>query len=150
MPWDAFISHASEDKESFVRPLAVALRDRGLNIWYDEFTLQVGDSLRRSIDQGLADSNYGIIVFSPSFFAKKWPQDELSGLVAREGIDQKIILPVWHNIGAEEVKRHSPILADRKAALSASGLEQVVQELLRVIRATPDSSNQYGYRSYVG
>lgn len=134
MPWDAFISHASEDKESFVRPLAVALRKKGLNIWYDEFTLRVGDSLRRSIDKGLANSDYGIVVLSGSFFAKKWPQDELNGLVAREGLDQKVVLPVWHDIDREQVERHSPILADRKAVRSVEGIDRVVEELLKVIR----------------
>jgi hypothetical protein len=44
--WDVFVSHASEDKEGFVRPLAEALKDRGLRVWFDEFTLRVGDSLR--------------------------------------------------------------------------------------------------------
>ena len=49
--WDAFISHASEDKEGFVRPLAQALEARDVSVWFDEFTLTVGDSLRRSIDR---------------------------------------------------------------------------------------------------
>ena len=51
---DAFISHASEDKEAIVRPLAEALVARGLDVWYDEFALRVGSSLRRTIDAGLA------------------------------------------------------------------------------------------------
>ena len=50
--YDAFISHASEDKEDFVRPFAILLRERGLNIWYDEFELKIGDKLRRKIDEG--------------------------------------------------------------------------------------------------
>jgi hypothetical protein len=33
--WDVFISHASEDKEDFVRPLANALKHRGLNAWHN-------------------------------------------------------------------------------------------------------------------
>lgn len=66
--WDLFISHASEDKESFVRPLAHFLRELGLKVWYDEFTLSVGDSLSRSIDNGLARSRYGVVVISPAFF----------------------------------------------------------------------------------
>lgn len=82
--WDAFVSHASEDKEPFVRALADALRTRDLRIWYDDFTLTVGDSLRRSIDRGLAHSRFGVVVLSPTFFGKEWPQKELDGLVARE------------------------------------------------------------------
>jgi hypothetical protein len=70
MGWDVFISHASEDKDDFVRPLADNLQRSGLRVWFDEFTLTVGDSLRRSIDRGLAKSQYGIVVISPSFLEK--------------------------------------------------------------------------------
>ena len=44
---DVFISHASEDKDAIVRPLANALISCGLKVWYDEFTLRIGDSLRQ-------------------------------------------------------------------------------------------------------
>jgi len=74
MEWDVFICHASEDKDSFVRPLAIALQEAQLKVWYDEFTLNAGDSLRRSIDKGLAGSRWGLVVLSPYFFAKEWPQ----------------------------------------------------------------------------
>jgi len=128
--WDTFVSHASEDKEAFVRPLAEALRAKGLRIWYDEFALTVGDSLRRSIDRGLARSRFGIVVLSPSFFAKEWPQKELDGLVAREVNGRKVILPVWHGIDAETIRKFSPLLADRVAVSSAVGIEAVIQALI--------------------
>ena len=57
--YDVFISHAYEDKESFVRRLTQALAERDLRVWYDEFELHVGDSLRRKIDAGLANSRFG-------------------------------------------------------------------------------------------
>jgi hypothetical protein len=38
--YDLFISHASEDKDALVRPLAESLRDLGLSVWYDEFELR--------------------------------------------------------------------------------------------------------------
>ena len=49
MNWDVFVSHASEDKE-FARALAEGLSKKGLSVWFDDFELKVGDSLRRSID----------------------------------------------------------------------------------------------------
>jgi TIR domain-containing protein len=129
--WDVFVSHASEDQPDFVEPLAKALESKGLKVWYAPFALTVGDSLRRSIETGLAGSRFGIVVLSPPFFAKEWPQSELDGLVARETGDRtKVILPVWHNITLEEVRRRSPILADRVAVLSAEGLAHVVDALL--------------------
>jgi hypothetical protein len=138
--WDVFISHATEDKDSFVRELAQELRKRNIRVWYDEFTLHVGDSLRRSIDKGLAKSQYGIVVLSPSFFEKEWPQKELDGLAVRERNGQKVILPVWLNVDAEDVARFSPTLADRVAAKASAGLNTVVDQLLSVLR--PNSLKQ--------
>ena len=59
--WDLFASHASEDKETFVRPLAVLLGSLGVRVWYDEFALTLGDSLSESVDKGLARSRYGLV-----------------------------------------------------------------------------------------
>jgi len=134
MEWDVFISHASEDKEDFARPLAERLRSHGLRVWFDEFTLTVGDSLRRSIDRGLSRSRYGIVVISPNFLQKEWPQKELDGLVAREVEGIKVILPVWHNIGAEQIRAHSPTLADRLAVSSSKGLDHVTGQLIDAIQ----------------
>ena len=131
--WDVFISHAHEDKEPFVRELSKALQAAGLKVWYEEFTLRVGDRLRRSIDDGLATSRYGVVVLSPHFFAKHWPQIELDGLAGREVMGQNVILPVWHGIDANGVRRFSPTLADRVAVSSTLGVEAVKRELLRVI-----------------
>jgi hypothetical protein len=127
--WDVFICHASEDKDAFVRPLAETLARSGLAVWYDETTLTIGDSLRRAIDHGLANSRFGIVILSPDFFRKQWPQNELDGLVSRETEGVKVILPVWHNIAIEEVSSHSPLLAGRLAAKSSAGLEVVVDQL---------------------
>ena len=99
MLFDVFICHASEDKDDFVRPLAEQLRENHVEVWYDEFSLKVGDSLRRSIDIGLSKSRYGIVVLSKQFFKKAWSQWELDGLVQRQiKAKTKLILPIWHNI----------------------------------------------------
>jgi hypothetical protein len=101
---DVFICHASEDKDDFVRPLAETLKTHHLDVWYDEFTLIVGDSLREAIDRGLANSRFGIVVLSPHFFLKRWPQRELNGLVAREIAEgRRVVLPVWHCIDRDAI-----------------------------------------------
>jgi hypothetical protein len=133
MTYDAFICHASEDKESFARPLAKSLVEAGLCIWYDEFSLKVGDSLRQAIERGLRESRFGIVIISEAFFAKKWPQTELDGLFEMEAPDHKVILPVWHNITRDQVLAVSPIFAGRHAALSIAGLDNVVEKLLDAI-----------------
>lgn len=131
--WDVFICHATEDKDEIARPLANALQGAGLAVWYDEFSLKVGDSLRESIDQGLVRSKFGIVILSPHFFDKHWPPKELNGLATRELGGKKVILPVWHKIGFEEVREHSPMLADRLAVKTDQGLENIVREVMKAM-----------------
>jgi len=133
--YDVFISHATEDKDEIVRPLANALVSAGLRVWYDEFELRIGDSLRRKIDAGLAKSRFGVVVLSHSFFAKNWPQYELDGLVTREMTGEQLILPLWHRITKSEVISQSPSLADKVARSTADfTIEEIATEIADVIR----------------
>jgi hypothetical protein len=132
--WDVFISHASEDKETFVHPLAEELTRLGVRVWYDKFTLKLGDSLREKIDYGLQYSRFGVVVLSPNFFSKDWPKKELDGLVALEVGGRKVILPVWHNVSRADVAKYSPTLAGRLAVSTSTGLDNVLNEIQRAIR----------------
>lgn len=133
--YDIFICHASEDKDDFVRPLAEQLREEHLEVWYDEFSMKVGDSLRRSIDLGISRSRFGVVVLSERFFQKRWPQRELDGLVARQMTNGEItVLPVWLGISAKEICAYSPPLADVVAVAADRGLEHVVQEIVKRVR----------------
>lgn len=132
--WDLFISHASEDKDEIARPLADELMEAGLKVWFDEYELTVGDSLRRSIDRGLAQSRFGVVILSEHFFAKEWPQKELDGLVAREDGSEKRILPVWHKVNRKQVVSFSPPLADKLGVPTTKGVGHVVKEILRVVK----------------
>jgi hypothetical protein len=131
--YDLFICHASEDKELVARPIAEALQDAA-SVWYDEFSLELGDSLRASIDKGLAESNFGLVILSPTFFTKNWPQAELNGLFAKEISGTKTILPIWHQMTKEQILQFSPILADRVAAKTENGLDSVVKQILDIIK----------------
>jgi hypothetical protein len=133
MLYDVFISHASEDKATFARPLAERLTSLGLKVWLDEFELTIGDSLRRSIDRGLESSRFGVVILSHDFFRKEWPNKELDGLVAREDGKSKVILPVWHGVTREDVGKFSPTLADKLAANSAAGVAAVAEVLHKAI-----------------
>lgn len=146
-----FISHASEDKDEVARPLSCLLAAQGHSIWFDEFSLDIGCSLRESIDQGLAHSDFGVVVLSDAFFAKDWPKDELDGLLAIEKKfirnstkKRKRIFPVWHNLGIEDIEVFSPVLAGRLGIPTSLGLASVV----RAITASIDPKReQDGYVS---
>jgi len=131
---DVFISHASEDKDEFVRPLANALIALGLNVWYDEMTLRIGDSLRQKIDKGLANSRVGLVVLSPSFIKKGWTNYELDGMVTKTVSGEQILLPIWHNITKQEVVDFSPSLADKVARSTATHtIDEIAQEIAELL-----------------
>ena len=116
--WDAFISYASEDETALVKPLAAALTGLGVKIWFAPFMLRVGDSLSRTIDKGLSESRYGVVIISKAFLSKSWPEYELKGLVAKEVGAEKVILPIWHNASRDDILEFSPTLADKVALQS--------------------------------
>jgi hypothetical protein len=132
--YDVFISHASEDKEPVVRPLAAALVGEGLRVWYDEFELRIGDSLRRKIDQGLANSRVGLVVLSHSFIAKGWTNYELDGIVTRSVSGEQVLLPIWHNISKQEVLAYSSSLADKVARSTGTHtVAEIAKEIAELI-----------------
>lgn len=130
--YDVFVSHAYEDKKSFVDEFVEALRNQGLKVWYDTDKLKWGDSMREKIDRGLAKSRYGVVILSPNYIAehKYWTKAELNGLFQVETVNGKTILPIWHNLTKKQVIEYSPIIADRKAMTTASMTpEEIAAEL---------------------
>ena len=119
-----------------MRPLTKALEGSGLRVWYDEFELKIGDNLRRRIDDGLANSRFGVVVLSPAFFSKDWPQYELDGLVVRDinAEDHQALLPIWHNLTKAELIQHSPSLATKLARSTATHtIEEIAAEIVEVV-----------------
>jgi len=109
--YDVFISHASDDKKDFVDPLVEKLQNVGIRVWYDTLEMEWGKSLREQIDNGIKRSKFAILVLSKHFFAKKWPQRELDGILAKETVSGSTPLPIWHNITYEEIYEFSPTMS---------------------------------------
>ena len=133
--YDLFVSHASEDKEAFVRPLVAALEAEHLSVWYDESEFRPGDRLIQSIERGLSRSRFGIVVVSPAFLEKRWPRAELDALTNREfATGGSVLLPVWLDVDAETVREYSPLLTDRVAIKGARGIEYTASRIVEVVR----------------
>lgn len=131
--YDVFISYAAEDKDNFVKPLVDALVAKNLKVWYDDFELTLGDSIREKIDYGLGNSKYGVVVLSKAFFEKNWAKNELDALISRQNSEgRKVILPVWHDVTYDEIKEFSPILAGKYAAKTVEGPDAVAGKIERV------------------
>lgn len=142
--YDVFISHASEDKESFVNDLVNELQELGIKVWYDVLIIKWGDSLRRKIDDGLKKSRFGIVVISKDYIKKFWTNVELDGLFQIEMYNGKTILPIWHNISKKEVQEFSPTIAGRLALnTTIMNANEIAIELLSVLGLdnTEDKTN---------
>jgi hypothetical protein len=132
----AFISHDSRDKDDLVRQLAQELSRLMCPVWYDEFSLNVGDSLRASIENGLKETRKCVVVLSPSFLSNDgWGKAEFDSVYTREILEKNnVILPVWHNVSVEEVYQYSPKLADKVGLNSNLGVGELAKKLARVIK----------------
>ncbi|ANI91107.1 DUF1883 domain-containing protein [Dietzia timorensis] len=132
--WDVFLSHATEDKESVAVPLRDALTRRGVRVWLDKTEIRIGDSLRRKIDEGIRSSRFGVVVLSPSFFAKGWTNHELDGLVTRTVAGEQTMLPIWHEVTADDVRGYSPSLADKLALNTAEvDIDEIAEQIAAAI-----------------
>jgi hypothetical protein len=113
--WDVFISHASEDNDQIARPLAKALTDRSLNVWYDENNMMPGYELVENIDRGIGGSNYGIIIVSKDYIQNDWTKHEWNIIRYKAVSQRKPVFSVWHKVTASEVQSFSWTLASISA-----------------------------------
>ena len=132
----AFISHDSRDKDSLVRELALELSKLMCPVWYDEYSLKVGDSLRACIEQGLKEAKKCVVVLSPNFLSNEgWGNAEFDSIFTREILEKSnVILPVWHNVGVQEVYEYSPRLADKVGLNSSLGVSELARRLSNAIK----------------
>ncbi|HET9487497.1 MAG TPA: toll/interleukin-1 receptor domain-containing protein [Chryseosolibacter sp.] len=134
--YDAFISHAVEDKMPIANELCAKLEAAGLNIWYSGKELGVGDSIEKTIEKGLNCSRYGIVIFSPTYLAKNWTIREFYTLLAKEIEEHKVILPVLYNVTPDDLKKKDLLMADRFAVNAEKGIDFVVARLVAEIQKT--------------
>lgn len=134
--YDVFISHSADDKDEYVSQLAISLKEADISIWYDSDSIGWGQSIRQSIDKGLSNSRYGIVVISPSFIEKYWTNYELDGILSKESsTGRQMILPIWHNVTADQVKKYSQSLSGKLALNSAvNTIDDITDNLKKLLK----------------
>lgn len=124
-----FISHASEDKQPFVRELAEAFRTVNVDVWYDEYEIKLGMSIRETVDMGLASCDIGLLILSPNYFKKKWTLWELNGLVQKMLSGTAKLIPILYNLTHEDLLIISPALSDILSLSFEEGIISIVQKV---------------------
>lgn len=131
---DVFICHASEDKPSVVKPLTKALTQANISFWLDEEIIQWGDSIIQKVNEGLSKSRYTVVVLSPAFISKYWPQRELSAMLNVEILsgEVKVLLLLVGN--AEEkrsILQQLPLLNDKRYLTWENNASDIAEILLK-------------------
>lgn len=115
-PRDVFISHASENKESHARPLNEALNAAGVSTWFDEVLIRDGDSLVDSVGLGLDRATFVVLIVTPEFIAKGWPQTELRNALSKEISSGVLrVIPVV-DVPHDNFVSKFPLMQDKKYA----------------------------------
>lgn len=130
---DVFICHAGEDKKTVVRPLVEALAKGGITSWLDEAEVLWGDSITAKVNEGIRSSRFVVVVLSPAFLGKNWPERELNAVLNIEtSTGQVKVLPILVGTAAERasILQRYPLLND-KACLVWDGTGENVLKALR-------------------
>ena len=154
MPIRVFISHSSKDKPAVER-LAVALQERGIQLWLDKWEIGPGDDIVAKINAGLEEASAGLIVFSQHSRESRWVEAETSYLTYARIQEGKVLIPIkagddaWippllrplAYRGIDEVEAIADALLTRKPssppfrAAGDGGVERVLVTLRRERRA---------------
>ena len=112
-----FVSYDNVDRTGIVEPLVMELSKQGCKVWFDKYELNVGDSLRQRIEDGIKECHKCILVLSPSFLANtRYAINEFDAWFTKERIQGgKVFLPIWAGVDRAQVFAYSPSLADRYA-----------------------------------
>ncbi len=131
----AFVSHDTRDKDEIARPLALRLQMMMCPVWYDEYSLKLGSSLRQSIEKGLKECKKCILILTPNFLSNTgWTKTEFNSIFTREILERtNVVLPVWHNVKPRDVYEYSPSLADKVAIEWSKGIDEVSRQIYRAV-----------------
>ena len=106
-------------------------------VWYDEYSLEVGDSLRANIEKGLKETTKCVIVLSPHFLSNDgWGKAEFDSIFTREILEENVMLPVWHNVNVQDVYEYCPRLADKVGLNSDVGPKELARKLVNAVKKT--------------
>ncbi|KAK8577120.1 hypothetical protein V6N13_122115 [Hibiscus sabdariffa] len=100
-----FLSFRGEDTRlNFTAFLLEKLKATGMNVFFDEDTLEKGELLSPALSQGIAASNLSIILLSPDYASSKSCLAELSEIMHHKATRGHIVLPIFYHVDPSHVR----------------------------------------------
>lgn len=139
---DIFFSYAHEDSE-YADSLVKMMKENGIDVVFDKNDLAWGQSIIDFIDNHLRAVKYGIILLTPTYLEKYWANYELKSLLQRHSRSegQNIILPIWHNITADEIANRSLALTDFNALPTSIYTQEAIVKKVKELFPNNDGQN---------
>ncbi|XP_040934209.1 disease resistance protein RPV1 isoform X1 [Gossypium hirsutum] len=131
MKHQVFLSFRGEDTRfNFAAHLLKALKDTGLNVFFDEHTLEIGEELLPALSRGIAASNLSIIVLSKDYASSNSCLGELSDIMDRKRnpTDKHIVLPIFYHVDPSDVRN---IGGTFKTSFKEHGSKRPVEDVKR-------------------
>jgi hypothetical protein len=88
-----YLAHASDDKP-IVRSIAEYLMQNGVEVWFDEWEIEPGDSLRQKMEEGLGAMTHFAVVLTTKSIARPWVAKEIDVGMVRQVGGQSRFVPI--------------------------------------------------------
>ena len=102
-----YLAHASEDHDTLAKPLANAMLANGIEVWFDEWEIRTGHSLRRKMEEGLGNCTHFVVLLTPSSLNKPWVETEIDAGFIRAVAKESRFMGIRVGVGVKEL---SPFL----------------------------------------
>ncbi|XP_022750905.1 TMV resistance protein N-like [Durio zibethinus] len=103
-----FLSFRGEETRlNFTSHLLKALKDRGINVFYDEENLTMGEELSQALLKAIEESQIAIIILSEGYASSSWCLRELSNIMDWYTEEQLIVVPIFYHIDPSDVRKLS-------------------------------------------
>ncbi|WGD30044.1 toll/interleukin-1 receptor domain-containing protein [Ancylobacter sp. WKF20] len=147
---DFFLCHAWDDRFGPAKELHDQLELRGVSVWFSEKDVQLGTSLLREIDKGLAKSRVGIVLVTSNFLRRikgeSIADKELSALLARDQL-----VPIVHGTTFEALREESPLLGSRSGlSTTEDTMAEVAAKLAELVNISDASDADTAVRRHSG
>src|SRR5262249_1079222 len=122
-----FISHSVQDA-AWARSFAQALKERGVTVWFDEFDVRPGESVRDALEAGLRGSDVLVALLDADSPSKPALFFELGAAI---GMGKKVVPIVPRDLDSSVL----PLDVRLRRYLIRDTPEQTAEELSNTLRA---------------
>ncbi|MBZ9746744.1 toll/interleukin-1 receptor domain-containing protein [Mesorhizobium sp. CO1-1-7] len=102
VPPKAFLSYSFDDR-SIAERVARTLTANGIDVWWAEWEMKAGDSLRQKIDDGLSGCTHFLVLLTHEALKKPWVNQEMDAGLVRRISGQARFIALRNGLSASEL-----------------------------------------------